>query len=181
MKHLITTTLILFIAVSFTFSQTQLKAGDKLTLGKGTSDNGNFKYVFVPDNSSNTFLGAEYAGTTVQVLSTERSGAETHVSILIGTDTIPSIIRKRYTDFCANTDKELISMQTELEEKKAEFAKDEKNYALIIKNMKQQEIDDYKQRISDYKSSVEKQKQVILKTRWIAVLEPATAAGELKK
>lgn len=181
MKYLISTIVILFTAASVVFSQTQLKAGDKLTLGKGTSDNGNFKYVFVPGNTTNTFLGAEYAGKTVQVLSTAKSGAETHVSILIGNDTVPSIIRQRYSDFCANTDKELMSMQAELQEKKAEFAKDEKNYALIIKNTKQRELDDYEQRVSAYMASVEKQKQEILKTRWIAVLEPATAAGELKK
>lgn len=181
MKYLISTIIILFTAASFVFSQTQLKAGDKLTLGNGTSDNGNFKYVFIPGNTTNTFLSAEYAGTIVHVLSTEKSETETHVSILIGNDTVPSIIRKRYTEFCANTDKELISMQDELQGKKAEFAKEEKNYALIIKNVKQQEIHDYEQRIMDYKSSVQDRKQKILKTRWIAVLEPATAVGELKK
>jgi hypothetical protein len=174
--------------------QQQLKPGSKVKLGIGTSDNGNFKFIYTNSNQllnlQKINLDGSFSNLSVQILGVdkvgnERLGYKTMLTVWIDDDSVPTSAIKAYALFCVKADEMVAEQQKELEEKKTEFTYNKSNYTDLIKSTKQKEIEDMEKRIADEKADVEKEKATLMKEvstmRWIVDYDSALASGEIKK
>ncbi len=182
----------MLISASFATAQnlktTTIKLGDKIKLGNGTLENGNFKYICVNGNDllkmPKINLDASFSNLNVQIIGinkvgNERLGYKTFYSVWIDEDSIPTIAKDAFMKLGVTLES-IEKMKNELKSEQIEFNEKESNMPQSIKELRLAQLKEMPAMIRTYEIKYEKLLNELSTIRWILDFDSALSAGEIK-
>ena len=184
--------LMLFTA-SFTTAQnlkaTTIKLGDKIKLGNGNLENGNFKYIYVNGNDllemPKINLDASFSNLNVQIIGikkvgNERIGYKTFYTVWIDEDSIPTVAKNAYKKIGV-TGESIERMKNELKVRQADFDEKASIMPESIKTVRLAQLKEMSELIRAYEIKNEKLLDELSTIRWVLDFDSALSAGEITK
>jgi hypothetical protein len=184
---------LMLITASFTTAQnlkaTTIKLGDKIKLGNGTLENGNFKYIYVNGNDllemPKINLDASFSNLNVQIIGikkvgNERIGYKTFYTVWIDEDSIPTVAKNAYKKIGV-TGESIEKMKNELKVRQADFDEKASSMPESIKVVRLAQLKEMPELIRAYEIKNEKLLDELSTIRWVLDFDSALSAGEITK
>jgi hypothetical protein len=183
---------LMLISASFATAQnlkaTTIKLGDKIKLGNGTLENGNFKYIYVNGNDllemPKINLDASFSNLNVQIIGikkvgNERIGYKTFYTVWIDEDSIPTVAKNAFKKL-GITRESIEQMKNELKERQSDFDEKVSSMPESIKEVRLSQLKQMPELIRAYEIKYEKLLNELSTIRWILDFDSALSAGEIK-
>jgi hypothetical protein len=183
---------LLLISTSFATAQnlkaTTVKLGDKIKLGNGTLENGNFKYIYVNGNDllemPKINLDASFSNLNVQIIGikkvgNERVGYKTSYTLWIDEDSIPTVAKNAFRKL-GITPQSIEQMKNELKATQTDFDEKKSSMPESIKEIRLAQLKEMPAMIRTYEIKFEKLLNELSTIRWILDFDSALSAGEIK-
>ncbi len=183
----------MLISASFSAAQnlksTSINIGDKIKLGNGTLENGNFKYIYVNANElleiPKINLDASFSNLNVQIIGikkvgNERIGYKTFYTVWIDDDSIPTVAKNAFKKL-GITRESLEKMKNELKIRQADFDEKASSMPESIKALRLAQLKEMPELIRAYEIKNDKLLNELSTIRWVLDFDSALSAGEIKK